>query len=92
MLDGAALPKGFQGGLDFAYATGPGPARVKMRVDSPMKKSIISNVVVTIPGSKYGTDEDRKCGTDEDRSPSYVNSFHTSGRDQTAGKPPAGAA
>jgi N-acetylated-alpha-linked acidic dipeptidase len=52
-LDGPNVPKGFQGGLPFAYHVGPGQAAVRMRVENDYGMHTIWNVVATIPGSEW---------------------------------------
>eukprot|EP00960_Hanusia_phi_P075652 768452-Hanusia_phi.AAC.7 len=53
------LPPGFQGGLPFQYATGPGPARVNLVVNNKFEARKIWNVFATIPSGNFGTEEDR---------------------------------
>ncbi|MDQ7063734.1 MAG: M28 family metallopeptidase [candidate division KSB1 bacterium] len=52
-LGGPNVPKGWQGGLPFAYHTGPGPAEVKIHVDMDYQIRPIWNVIARIPGSQY---------------------------------------
>lgn len=49
-LSGPNVPEGWQGGLPFAYHTGPGPAKVKMKVKSDWKIRQIKNVIAEIRG------------------------------------------
>ncbi|MCZ6679244.1 MAG: folate hydrolase, partial [Candidatus Poribacteria bacterium] len=50
-LAGANVPEGWQGGLPFAYHTGPGPAKVHLKVRSEHKNRPIYNVIAKLPGS-----------------------------------------
>ena len=59
-LTGPPPPDGFKGGIpDVPYSVGPGPAVVRVQVESEMKIRSIWNVVATIPGKDYGTPDDR---------------------------------
>lgn len=51
-LGGPEAPATWQGGLPFTYHVGPG-AKVRMKVDNENRIQAISNIIVTIPGSKY---------------------------------------
>jgi N-acetylated-alpha-linked acidic dipeptidase len=52
LLEGLAgeTPAGFQGGLDFAYGTGPGPARAELDVTMDAGPRTIVDVLGRIPG------------------------------------------
>jgi N-acetylated-alpha-linked acidic dipeptidase len=49
-LSGPVVPEEWQGGLPFAYHTGPGPAKVKMKIKSNWKIRQIKNVVAELRG------------------------------------------
>ncbi len=49
-LSGPNVPEGWQGGLPFAYHTGPGPTKVKMKVKSDWKVRLIKNVIAELRG------------------------------------------
>ena len=49
-LDGPVRPAGWQGGGPFAYHVGPGPARVRMKLDIPREMRTIRDIVARIPG------------------------------------------
>ena len=51
-LAGANVPEGWQGGLPFAYHTGPGPAEVRMKLDMDFQIRPIWNVIARIKGAK----------------------------------------
>ena len=50
-LSGPNVPDGWQGGLPFAYHVGPGPAEIRMAVQSEFMVRPIWNVIATIPGA-----------------------------------------
>ena len=50
MLAGPNVPKGWQGGLPFAYHVGPGPAKVRLKVRSEHKNRPIYNVIAKLKG------------------------------------------
>lgn len=49
-LSGPVVPEEWQGGLPFAYHTGPGPTKVKMKIKSNWKIRQIKNVVAELRG------------------------------------------
>ena len=49
-LAGPTVPKGWQGGLPFAYHVGPGPAKVHLKVRSEHKNRPIYNVIAKLKG------------------------------------------
>jgi N-acetylated-alpha-linked acidic dipeptidase len=49
-LEGPVRPAGWQGGGPFAYHVGPGPARVRLRLDIPRESRMIHNVIGRIRG------------------------------------------
>ena len=51
-LGGPARPaRDWQGGGPFTYHVGPGPARVRLRVDVPRETRTIRNVIARLPGA-----------------------------------------
>ncbi|MCG9129317.1 M28 family metallopeptidase [Candidatus Poribacteria bacterium] len=52
-LSGPTVPLSWQGGLPFAYHTGPGPATVHMKVKCEHKIRKIYNVIATLEGSEF---------------------------------------
>jgi N-acetylated-alpha-linked acidic dipeptidase len=50
-LAGPVRPAGWQGGGPFAYHVGPGPARVRIRLDVPRETGAIRDVIGRIRGS-----------------------------------------
>ena len=52
MLAGPNVPKGWQGGLPFAYHVGPGPAKVRLKVRSEHKNRPIYNVIAKLKGTE----------------------------------------
>ena len=52
-LAGPNVPSGWQGGLPFAYHTGPGPAEVRLLLDMDFQIRPIWNVMARIPGKRY---------------------------------------
>ncbi len=52
-LAGPVVPKGWQGGLPFAYHIGPGPTKVRLKVEMDYKIRPIWNVIATIKGSDF---------------------------------------
>lgn len=51
-LSGPNVPEGWQGHLPFAYHTGPGPARVRVKIENEFKDSLIWNVIAKWPGTE----------------------------------------
>ena len=51
-LAGPNVPQHWQGGLPFAYHTGPGPAKVHLKVRSEHKNRSIYNVIAKLKGVK----------------------------------------
>jgi len=51
-LGGPAVPEGWQGGLPFTYHVGPGPVKVRLKVDNVEKIGVMRNVIATIHGSQ----------------------------------------
>lgn len=51
-LAGPAVPSGWQGGLPFAYHTGPGPAQVRLDLDISRERRPIFDVIARIEGSQ----------------------------------------
>jgi N-acetylated-alpha-linked acidic dipeptidase len=51
-LSGAVVPPAWRGGLPLTYKTGPGPARVRLKVTFDWKRVPLYNVMVRIPGSE----------------------------------------
>jgi len=52
LLKGPAVPEGWQGGLPFTYHVGPGPAKVRLKVDNVEKIALMRNVVAVVRGSR----------------------------------------
>jgi N-acetylated-alpha-linked acidic dipeptidase len=50
-LDGPVRPAGWQGGGPFAYHVGPGPARVRLKLDVSRETRTIRNVIARVPGT-----------------------------------------
>jgi N-acetylated-alpha-linked acidic dipeptidase len=50
-LAGQEVPGGWQGGLPFAYHTGPGPVEIEMSVEMDYAVRPIWNVITRIPGT-----------------------------------------
>ncbi|HEU4400857.1 MAG TPA: M28 family metallopeptidase [Candidatus Polarisedimenticolia bacterium] len=50
-LAGPVVPRGWQGALPFTYHVGPGPARVRLRVDNQEEIGTMRNVIGLIKGS-----------------------------------------
>jgi N-acetylated-alpha-linked acidic dipeptidase len=50
-LDGPVRPAGWQGGGPFAYHVGPGPARVRLKLDVSRETRTIRNVIARLPGT-----------------------------------------
>jgi N-acetylated-alpha-linked acidic dipeptidase len=50
-LEGPVRPTGWQGGGPFAYHVGPGPARVRLRLDIPRERRPIHNVIGRLRGA-----------------------------------------
>ena len=53
VLAGPNVPAKWQGGLSFAYHTGPGPAKVHLKVRSDHSTRPIYNVIATLEGTEY---------------------------------------
>ena len=51
-LAGPAVPRGFQGGLPLTYHVGPGPSRVRLRIESAFETRPIHNVIGVLRGSE----------------------------------------
>ncbi|HEY5656438.1 MAG TPA: M28 family peptidase [Myxococcota bacterium] len=51
-LAGPAVPPGWQGGLPLAYHVGPGPVRVRLRVDNDEHIGTMRNVIGEIRGAE----------------------------------------
>jgi N-acetylated-alpha-linked acidic dipeptidase len=51
-LSGPNVPEGWQGQLPFAYHTGPGPSRVKLKLDIQWENKTIYNVIARWKGSE----------------------------------------
>ena len=51
-LAGPNVPRGWQGGLPFAYHIGPGLAKVRLKVRSEHKNRSIYNVIAKLKGTK----------------------------------------
>lgn len=51
-LAGPNVPRGWQGGLPFAYHIGPGLAKVRLKVRSEHKNRPIYNVIATLKGEE----------------------------------------
>jgi N-acetylated-alpha-linked acidic dipeptidase len=49
-LRGANVPSGWQGGLPLAYHTGPGPTKVRVKLEMDYQQRTIWNVIGTIAG------------------------------------------
>jgi len=52
-LAGTVAPAGWQGGLPFSYHTGPGPAKVHLKVEMDNKTRSIWNVIGRIKGNLF---------------------------------------
>ena len=52
-LGGPNVPAKWQGGLPFAYHIGPGPAKVRLKVQCEHSIRPIYNVIATLKGTKY---------------------------------------
>ena len=52
-LAGPSVPEGWQGALPFTYHLGPGPSRVRIRLDVDYTIGPIWNVIGRIPGLTY---------------------------------------
>jgi N-acetylated-alpha-linked acidic dipeptidase len=50
-LTGPEAPEAFKGGLPIAYHVGPGPTRVRLKLDIAFEQTPVSNVVATIRGT-----------------------------------------
>lgn len=51
-LSGANVPDGWQGNLPFAYHTGPGPSRARLKVEQTYENKLIYNVIAKWKGSE----------------------------------------
>jgi len=51
-LGGPSVPPEWQGGLPFAYHVGPGPVRIRLRVDNEEKIGTMRNVIASVRGSE----------------------------------------
>ncbi len=51
-LSGPVVPEGWQGGLPFTYHIGPGPVKIRMRVENEEKIATMRNVIGMIKGSQ----------------------------------------
>jgi N-acetylated-alpha-linked acidic dipeptidase len=51
-LDGPSVPSQWQGGLPFAYHVGPGPVRIRLRVDNDERIGTMRNVIGQVRGSE----------------------------------------
>ena len=51
-LAGPNVPEGWQGHLPFAYHVGPGPSRVRIKLEMEFKDRPIWNVIGTMPGAE----------------------------------------
>jgi N-acetylated-alpha-linked acidic dipeptidase len=52
-LEGPVAPRDWRGALPITYHVGPGPAKVRLKVESNWDIKTIYNVVARIPGSTY---------------------------------------
>jgi N-acetylated-alpha-linked acidic dipeptidase len=52
-IGGPEAPAGWQGGLPFTYHVGPGPAKIRLKLDIAYEIKPIWDIVVRIEGSKY---------------------------------------
>ena len=50
-LGGRAVPAAWRGGLPITYRTGPGPARVHLKVRSRWEQTPVYNVIARLPGT-----------------------------------------
>jgi N-acetylated-alpha-linked acidic dipeptidase len=51
-LSGPAVPSGWQGGLPLTYHTGPGPSRLRLRIEASFETRPITNVIGILRGSE----------------------------------------
>ena len=51
-LRGPAVPAEWQGGLPFTYHVGPGPSKIRLRVENEDTIGTMRNVVAVIPGTE----------------------------------------
>jgi len=65
VLEGPNVPKGWQGGLPFAYHTGPGTARVHMKIRQDYAVRPIWDVIATMKG-RESPDQWVVCGNHRD--------------------------
>lgn len=52
VLAGPVVPQGWQGGLPLTYHIGPGPARIRMKLEMDYQVRPIWNVIATLRGSE----------------------------------------
>ncbi|WP_245614543.1 M28 family peptidase [Actinokineospora inagensis] len=52
-LGGAAVPTGWQGGLDFPYHVGPGPTEAHLGLDIDYRQIPVDNIVTEIKGRSH---------------------------------------
>ncbi len=52
-LNGPVAPENWRGALGFTYHIGPGPAKVRMKLEFDMAIRPLHNVIATIPGSEF---------------------------------------
>ena len=52
LLNGPAVPEGWQGGLPFTYHVGPGPVKVHLKVDNVEKIALMRNVIAIVRGTR----------------------------------------
>ncbi len=52
-MGGATVPREWQGGLPITYHLGPGPARVRMKLDFNWDMVKAYNVIARLPGAQY---------------------------------------
>jgi len=51
-LGGPAVPAGFQGGLPLTYHVGPGPSRLRLKIEASFETRPITNVIGRLRGSE----------------------------------------
>ena len=51
-LSGPAVPSGWQGGLPLTYHTGPGPSRLRLKIEALFETRPITNVIGILRGSE----------------------------------------
>lgn len=52
-LGGPVAPEGWRGALGFTYHIGPGPAKVRIKLEFDWSTRPVHNVIATIPGSTF---------------------------------------